>query len=156
VGVQQDKDDLGIDEKVLIALAKVAESWKKNCTAIFKNFGLTYAQYNVLRALNSFEGGINTITNISLIMLVSGANMTGIAKRMEERGFILRKSDPHDERKTMLEITPRGIKTLKNISGDYNRLMDHLLQDIPASQRKDFLETLKNILKVSTTFTPNK
>jgi len=82
--------------------------------------------------------------------------MTGIAKRMEERGFILRKSDPHDERKTMLEITPRGIKTLKNISGDYNRLMDHLLQDIPASQRKDFLETLKNILKVSTTFTPNK
>lgn len=156
MGVQQNKDDLGVDEKVLVAAVKVSESWKKNCTSIFKNFGLTYAQYNVLRALDSFEGGINTITNISLIMLVSGANMTGIAKRMEERGFIIRKSDPNDERKTMLEITPRGIKTLKNISGDLNRLIEHLLQDFSASQRKDLLEALKKILKVSTTFTPNK
>ena len=146
------KDDLATDEKVLLAIVKTAEAWKKNCAAIFKNFGLTYPQYNVLRALLASENGINTITNISVAMTVSGANMTGIAKRMEARGFLLRKSDPNDERKTMLEITPKGLQTVKNIAGELQGLVDHLLQDIPVSQRKDLLETIKKILSLGTSF----
>lgn len=149
------KSDLRIDEKVLVAAVKVSESWKKNCSAIFKNFGLTYPQYNVLRALHSSENGINTITNISMVMLVSGANMTGIAKRMEEGGFLIRKNDPGDERKTLLEITPRGIKTIKNIASDLDRLVDHMLENISAQQRKELLEAFKTILKAGATFTPN-
>lgn len=152
MGKYKYKDDLGTDEKVLLAAVKVSESWKKNCSSIFKNFGLTYPQYNVLRALLASENGINTITNISVAMTVSGANMTGIAKRMEARGFLLRKSDPNDERKTMLEITPKGIQTIKNIAEDIHRLIAHLLQDIPAAQRKDLLETLKKVIKVGATF----
>lgn len=154
MGKYKYKDDMNIDEKLLVASAKVANSWKKNCSSIFKNFGLTYAQYNVLRALRASENGTNTITNISTALLVSGANMTGIAKRMAEGGFILRKSDPSDERRTILEITPRGLKTIQNIDGDLNRLVAHLLQKVPAQRREDTLDALKSILKVSATFKP--
>lgn len=44
-------------------------------------------------------------------MLVPRANMTGIAKGLERSGFIIRKSDPRDERVTILEITPKADKT---------------------------------------------
>lgn len=150
------KTNLRIDEKVLVAAVMVSESWKKNCSSIFKNFGLTYPQYNVLRALQASEDGINTITNISVAMLVSGANMTGIAKRMEKNGFLIRRGDPDDERRTMLQITPRGINTMKHIAGDLDRLIDHLLQDIPVPQRAELLDAFKKILKVSKTFNPDK
>ena len=156
MGKYKYKTNLRIDEKVLVAAVMVSESWKKNCSSIFKNFGLTYPQYNVLRALQASEDGINTITNISVAMLVSGANMTGIAKRMEKSGFLIRKGDPGDERRTMLQITPRGISTMKNIAGDLDRLIDHLLQDIPVLQRVELLDAFKKILKVSKSFNPYK
>jgi DNA-binding MarR family transcriptional regulator len=156
VGRYKYKTNLRIDEKVLVAAVMVSESWKKNCSSIFKNFGLTYPQYNVLRALQASEDGINTITNISVAMLVSGANMTGIAKRMEKNGFLIRRGDPDDERRTMLQITPRGINTMKHIAGDLDRLIDHLLQDIPVPQRAELLDAFKKILKVSKTFNPDK
>lgn len=155
MGMYKYKTKLRVDEKVLVAAVMVSESWKKNCSSIFKNFGLTYPQYNVLRALQASDGGINTITNISVVMLVSGANMTGIAKRMEKNGFLIRKGDPDDERKTMLQITPKGIQTMKNIAGDLDRLIDHLLQDIPVPQRKELLDAFKKILEVSKTFNPH-
>jgi DNA-binding MarR family transcriptional regulator len=44
---------------------------------------------------------------ISRIMLVAGANITGIAKRLESDGFIIKKSDPTDHQVTILEITPK-------------------------------------------------
>jgi DNA-binding MarR family transcriptional regulator len=34
--------------------------------------------------------------------------MTGIAKRLERDGFLIRKSDPRDERVTILQITAKG------------------------------------------------
>jgi DNA-binding MarR family transcriptional regulator len=44
-------------------------------------------------------------------MLVPEANMTGLAKRLERDGFLIRKSDSNDERVTILEITPKGKRT---------------------------------------------
>ena len=74
--------------------------------------------------------------------------MTGIAKRLEINGFLLRKSDPNDERKTILEITPKGIKTIKNISGHLEGLVKHLLKEIGPSQRKELLDLLDSIFKL--------
>jgi MarR family 2-MHQ and catechol resistance regulon transcriptional repressor len=48
-------------------------------------------------------------------MLVPGANITGLAKRLQKDGFIVKKSDERDERVTILEITPKGKRTLKYI-----------------------------------------
>ena len=141
------KSDTTPGEELLISVVRVSEIWKKNCSSIFKNFGLTYAQYNALRVLQASENGTNTITNISKLMLVSGANMTGIAKRLEANGFLLRKSDPDDERKTILEITPKGIQTIKNISAFIEGLINHLLQEIPSTERKELLDLLNKIFK---------
>ena len=74
------KNDMSIDEKVLMAMVRIAERFKKNSSAVVKQWGLTFSQYNVLRVLDASEHGENTMKNINRIMLVSSANMTGIAK----------------------------------------------------------------------------
>ena len=109
------KSDLCTDERVLMAIVRAAEIFRRNHSGIFRNYGLSFPQYNVLRVLEASRNGRNKISDVSRIMLVPGANITGIAKRLEKDGFIIKKSDAADERVTILEITPKGKRTLKNI-----------------------------------------
>ncbi len=134
------------DEKLLIAIMRISELYKKACHSVFGNYRLTFPQYTVLRVLEGSENGQNTITNASKVMLVSGANLTGVAKRLERIGFLIRKGDPNDERVTLLEITPKGRQTLKNIAKDKDNLIQRLLQDYSDDQISDLLMSLKKCL----------
>ena len=141
------QNDLNLDEKVMMAIVRLAEFFKKNSANIFKNYGLTFPQYNVLRVLDSSENRQNTISNVGKIMLVSGANMTGIAKRLEKNGFLLRKSDPNDERITLLEITPKGREQLKNISSEKDANIALYLEHFSDEQKKEVLTLLRSVIR---------
>jgi DNA-binding MarR family transcriptional regulator len=140
------KSDMSIDERILMAIVRVAERFKKDSSAVFKNWGLTFSQYNVLRVLDASENGQNTMKNVNRIMLVSSANMTGIAKRLEKNGFIVRTSDPHDDRSKRLQITPEGTKVLKAISDYKDRNVSRFLVKYPVEGKSALLETLQRIL----------
>jgi len=141
------KSDLDINEKVMIAIVRAAEIFRKDSDAIFRNYGLTFTQYNVLRILDNSPNGKNTITNISRIMLVSGANMTGIAKRLEKNGFIIRKSDANDERVTLLEITPKGRQALINICKEKDENLKDYVKNFSEDEKEEMLLRLKQILR---------
>ena len=141
------KGDLDIGEKLLVAIVKASETYKKNAGAIFRNYGLTFSQYNVLRILNNSPGGKNTISITGRIMLVSGANMTGLAKRLEKDGFIIRRSDTRDERITLLEITPKGRQTIINISAEKDELINSFLRDFSKDEIVCALEDMKRIFQ---------
>jgi len=140
------KADLGINEKVMVAMVKASELYKKDADAIFKHYGLTFSQYNVLRVLNNSKDGQNSVTNASKIMLVSSPNMTGIAKRLEKNGFILRgKNDSKDERVTVLEITPKGKKVLENIRAAHEANMENYMRSFSEEEKKRLLEDVKRV-----------
>ncbi len=141
------KNDLSLDEKVMMVIVRLAEFFKKNSANIFKNYGLTFPQYNVLRVLDSSENRQNTISNVGKIMLVSGANMTGIAKRLEKNGFLMRKSDPKDERVTMLEITPKGRQRLKDISEEKDANIARYLRNFSEEQKREVLALLRSVIR---------
>ena len=141
------KSDLSDDEKVLMAIVRTAEIFKRNHSAVFRNYGLSFSQYNVLRVLGASTNGQNRMSEISRIMLVAGANITGIAKRLENYGFIIKKSDPSDERVTILEITPKGKRTLKNIEKDKDHWLEVMLADLSRSERLDLLEKTRRIIR---------
>ena len=143
------KSGLRIDEKVLVALVKASEIYKKDCDTIYKNYGLTFSQYNVLRVLANSKGGQNSVTVTSKIMLVSGPNMTGVAKRLEKNGFILRKHDSNDERITILEITPKGRRVIENIQAAHDENIANYLEGFSEEDKKGLLECLKQLFNNS-------
>ncbi len=142
------KNKMSIDERVMMAIVRVAERFKKESAAIFKQYGLTFPQYNVLRVLEASKNGQNRVRDINRIMLVSGANMTGITKRMEKTGFIIRKSDPDDDRLKWLEITPKGKSVLDNIAEDKEFNVNRYLQDHSLQMKTDILSILNDILNL--------
>lgn len=141
------KSDMSTDERAMMAIVRVAELFKKESSAIFKNYGITFAQYNVLRVLDASKNGENTVRDINRIMLVSGPNMTGITKRMEKTGFIIRKSDPNDDRLKWLEITPKGKQVLKSISDEKERNVNKYMSKYSVDKKVEILSILRDILK---------
>jgi DNA-binding MarR family transcriptional regulator len=139
--------DMSIDERVMMAMVRIAEGFKKNTSALYNKRGLTFSQYNVLRILDACENGENTMRNVNRIMLVSSANLTGIAKRLEKNGFIVRKSDPHDDRSKRLQITPEGMEVLKAIAEQNERHVRTYLADYSRERKAALLETLREISK---------
>ena len=140
------KSDMSIDERVMMAIVRVAELFKKESSAIFRHYGITFAQYNVLRVLDASQKGRNTVRDIKGIMLVSGSNMTGITKRMEKAGLIVRKNDPHDERLKRIEITQKGRQVLHTISEEKERNIDRYLRKHSAEKKDEILSILREIL----------
>ena len=139
--------DLSTSEKVLIALVRAAEIFKRTHTTVFRNYGLSFPQYNVLRVLDASRNGRNKISEISRIMLVPGANMTGIAKRLKRDGFLIRKPDAKDERVTILEITPKGRRTLRKIEADKDRSIETLLKGFSRKDKTELLVKFKQLIR---------
>jgi DNA-binding MarR family transcriptional regulator len=141
--------DLTFDEKVMIAVVRAAENYKRTHSAIFKKYGLSFPQYNILRVLESSENGRNKTSVVSKIMLVPGANMTGLAKRLEKNGFLIRKRDPRDERVTLLEITQKGRQSLGLIEKEKDEAIDFILQGLSQKEKTSLLDHIKIIIKAT-------
>ena len=140
------KSNLSTDEKVLMAIVRAAEIFKRAHSALFRSYGLSFPQYNILRVLEASNNGHNKISDVSRIMLVPGANMTGIAKRLEKGGFIFRKSDPRDERVTMLEITPKARRTLQRIEKEKDEWVEFLLKDFSNEEKLYLLSKIRRLI----------
>jgi DNA-binding MarR family transcriptional regulator len=143
------QSDLSDDENLLMAVVRAAETFKRLVSAIFRKYDLSFPQYNVLRVLDASKDGKSRITDVSRIMLVPGANMTGIAKRLEKNGFIVRKSDPSDERVTILEISKKGKATLAKIEKERDEHTHTMLRGFPEEEKRDLFDKVKRLIKNS-------
>ncbi|THB75940.1 MAG: MarR family transcriptional regulator [Desulfobacteraceae bacterium] len=141
------KNDLTFDERVMMGIVRAAENFKRAHSLVFKKYGLSFPQYNILRVLEASEKGQNKISAVGKIMLTPGANMTGLAKRLEQNGFLERRPDPADERVTMLVITQKGRDTLKRIEVEKDQAIDRILEGIPQEAKETYLAVTKQIIK---------
>jgi DNA-binding MarR family transcriptional regulator len=143
------RSEQNLDENIMMAVVRAAETFKRMVSAIFRKHDLSFPQYNILRVLDVSKNGQSRITDVSRIMLVPGANMTGLAKRLEKNGFIARKSDPSDERVTVLEIMPKGKKVLANIEKERDDYLHAMLKGFPEQEKREILEKVKRLIKNS-------
>jgi DNA-binding MarR family transcriptional regulator len=142
------KNDMSIDERVMMAIVRAAERFKKESAIYLRPYDITFPQYNVLRVLDASQNGQNTMKNINRIMLISSANMTGITKRLEKEGFINRKNAPEDDRLKYLELTQKGRDVLKGIFDKKEEIMKKYLLKYTDEQKSELLSVLREILKL--------
>jgi DNA-binding MarR family transcriptional regulator len=134
------------EEKLMMAVVRVAELFKRRSSCIFNHYGLSFSQYNVLRLLDVAPGGRLSITQISRRLLVSAPNMSGIAKRLERSAFVVRGSDERDDRKTILQITSAGREMIRSIHNLQDMNVREFLNCLSTEQEQEMLETLKKML----------
>lgn len=141
------KKTFGIDERIMMAIVRVSERFKRKSSAIFSGYGLSFSQYNVLRVLDSDPSGKGSITEISVQLLVSTPNMSGIAKRLEKSGYVDRIRDASDERRTILILKPAARKVLREIESLQKKNVESFLITCLPENKQAFLDLLKDMLK---------
>jgi DNA-binding MarR family transcriptional regulator len=135
------------DERLLMAVVRTAERFKKQVSAYLKKYGLSFSQYNLLRVLDASEEGRNTMKLVNKIMLVSGANLTGITKRLEKTGCITRTTDSEDERSKWLEITDKGKQLVGRIAEEHERMVKKYLESASEEKKAEMLDVLREIIR---------
>jgi len=143
----KDAHHISLEEKILMTIVKVAERFKRESSALFGEYGLAFSQYNVLRVLAAAPDGTAACADVGRVMLLSGPNLTGIAKRLEKAGLIVRRNDVRDERRKRLAITPQGREVLRAIGDNQERLVQSFVADCPDQVKKDLLRRLQVMLR---------
>ncbi len=68
--------------------------------------GVTGPQRFVIRMIGRFPG--ISAGEVSELLHVHPSTLTGVLKRLEQRGLVVRRSDPADARRALLELTAKG------------------------------------------------
>jgi MarR family transcriptional regulator, organic hydroperoxide resistance regulator len=107
------------------------------------NLGLTGPQRLALRMIGTFPG--LSLSELAELLHVDRGTLTGILERLVTRGFVLRRLDPTDGRRSMLRLSDKGRRLNKATSGTIESKVQRALASVPAAKvaaSKSVLEAL--------------
>jgi homoprotocatechuate degradation regulator HpaR len=95
-------------------LLQARESVMAHARPNLRTHGLSDQQWRVLRVLG--EHGTAETGRVAREAYILGPSLTGVLARMERDGLVRRERDPADQRRTVVEATPKGLKLVEKLS----------------------------------------
>jgi homoprotocatechuate degradation regulator HpaR len=95
-------------------LLQARESVMAHTRPSLREHGLSDQQWRVLRVLG--EHGTVETGRVAREAYLLGPSLTGVLSRMERDGLVQRERDPADQRRTVVEATPKGLKLVEKLS----------------------------------------
>ena len=87
---------------------------------MFKSFGLTTPQFNILRILRGQYPKPSTVNLLIERMLDKSSNASRIVDKLEMKGYVIRKQCPSDRRAVDVFISLEGLELLKAMDDKMN------------------------------------
>lgn len=112
-----------------------------------KSLGITSPQRFVLRLVGRFPG--ITAGQLAQVLNVHPSTVTGILKRLGKRGFITRRADPRDGRRSFLALTTAGRALHVDPAGTVEGAVAQVLEALPAHKvaaAREVLSALEAVL----------
>ena len=118
-----------LEQEAALNIARTADRFGIYFARLFREFGLTPSQYNVLRILRG-EGKPLPILEVADRMLAAVPGITGLIDRLEGMGLLVRERSTEDRRVIFVAITAKGLELLGKIdepeAAMHKRLIGHL------------------------------
>jgi len=81
-----------------------------------RSVGLTPQQHQALLTIRGTALGNATVGYVAERLMLKPHSASGLLSRLEESGFVLRESDPTDQRKTFMRLTVEAEQLLESLS----------------------------------------
>jgi DNA-binding MarR family transcriptional regulator len=121
-----------LEQEAMLNLVRTNDQFQICFTRLFRKYGLTPAQYNVLRILRG-AGEPLPILEIADRMVTVVPGITGLVDRLEQAGWVKRLRSQEDRRVIHVEATPKALALLAKLDepllGLHRDLLGHLTQD---------------------------
>jgi len=106
--IQQTKPFQSTGQEAVVGLFRTADVVKRYFEGVLSRFGVTLAQYNVLRILRGAgDDGLPTL-EIANRMIETTPGITRLLDRLEAKGLIWRERCPSDRRQVTCRLTRAG------------------------------------------------
>ena len=142
--IPRDKDGLRLWLRMVACTQMVEQEIR---VMLRERFAMTLPRFELLAALDRVADGL-TMGELSRWLMVTKGNITGIAERLSEDGFIKRQPTPTDRRSFVVTLTPKGRKLFKEMETEYERLLDELFAEISIEDFDSFTGVLAKVKDV--------
>lgn len=118
---------------------------KCNFENIFSGFNK--GELGVLQLLSSKNKSF-TSGELSEMLKVSTARVASILNSLEHKSLIVRKMDNIDKRKTLIEITEKGVILTQDIKDKIMKRIDYLIENLGRERFDEYLNLTMSISKI--------
>jgi DNA-binding MarR family transcriptional regulator len=130
------------EKEAMLNIARTSDQFQNRFGKLFREFGLTGSQHNVLRILRG-EGRPMQCQEIRSRMIQVVPAMTGLLDRLEKDGFVTRTRCEKDGRVVHVDLTTKAKTVLQKIDGPLTDLYEECLGHLSRAE----LEQLSSLLE---------
>ena len=141
--IKQTRPFTSLQQEAALNILRTADELKRGVELLLKRYGISSAQYNVLRILRGAGPKGLSCSGIAERLITVEPDVTRLLMRMEKLGLLLRRRDGDDRRVVTATATKRGLRLLDEVELPLQNLQKQqfaLLSD-------DELETLIGALE---------
>lgn len=129
------------EERLLVAFMFTFNWLKEYQVRLFKPFGLTLQQYNILRILRGSGNGPLNQKEVKRRMLDKMSDVSRLIKRMEKKKLIISTINDSDRRNMDIVLTQEGLNLLERIDAALP-VLDKVFKDFKEGDMKNFEDLL--------------
>jgi homoprotocatechuate degradation regulator HpaR len=127
-------------------LLQARESVMAHTRPSLREHGLSDQQWRVLRVLG--EHGTVETGRVAREAYILGPSLTGVLARMERDGLIRRERDPADQRRTVVQATPKGVKMVERLSSTIETHYAWLEESLGKQKLAQLYELLDQLIEL--------
>jgi DNA-binding MarR family transcriptional regulator len=113
---------------------------------LFREYGMTPAQYNVLRILRG-EGQPLPVLEIAERTITVVPGITGLVDRLEKQHLVRRERSTRDRRVIYVAITPKALHLLKELDKPIEKLHDEIAGHLTHDELAVLIRLLEKVRK---------
>ena len=131
-------------------LLQARESVMAHTRPSLREHKLSDQQWRVLRVLGEHQDRDNGVETgrIAREAFILGPSLTGVLARMERDGLIRRARDPDDQRRTVVQATPRGLELVATLSRTIETHYDWMEKSLSKQKLAQLYELLDAVIEL--------
>lgn len=134
---------LSLEQQVIAALRRITRAIDLHSRHLLKQCGLTSPQLAALQAVERLQP--ITVGTVAQEIHLGQATVTGILRRLEDRGFIIRNRGDQDRRSVLVTLTGEGREILQKSPSPLQERFHTELAKLQEWEQTQILATLQRI-----------
>jgi DNA-binding MarR family transcriptional regulator len=131
-----------LEQEAMLNILRTNDQFQNRFGRLFREYGLTPSQYNVLRILRG-EGKPMPCLEVAERMIQVVPAITGLIDRLEKQGLAKRERCTEDRRVVYIEITQKALGLLDQMDEPVRHLHKHLIGHLKRSELKELSRLLE-------------
>lgn len=123
----------------LLACAKLIEGPLR--TRLRQEFAGSLPRFDLMAQLDRHPGGLK-MRDLSRRLMVTGGNITGLTDRLVAEGLVARHDDPHDRRRTSVQLTAAGQTQFASMARAHETWVVELFAGLTTAQHAQLFSLL--------------